>query len=180
MSLPNKQRVKENYDELGGKLYNVRYIQEQNSKYDAALVLTLPKDEEIILDDGCGTGLLLKRLDTTSVGLDLTPALLREAKKSLKAKCHLVLGDAEHLPFRDSIFDVVYAVTLLQNIPDLLGCLKEIKRISKTGGRILSTALKTAFTIEVFDRFLENAGFIKYDIIGDAGTNDWIAYADNL
>jgi hypothetical protein len=61
-----------------------------------------------------------------------------------------------------------------------LGCLKEIKRISKTGGRILSTALKTAFTIEVFDRFLENAGFIKYDIIGDAGTNDWIAYADNL
>jgi ubiquinone/menaquinone biosynthesis C-methylase UbiE len=179
MSFPNKQRVKKHYNDLGGRTYDIRYLHEQRSKYDAALILTLPRNEELIFDDGCGTGMLLKRLDTSGIGLDLTPALLIEAKKNLKTKCILVLGDAEHLPFRSQIFDIVYAVTLLQNIPHRLVCLNEIKRISKAGGRILVTALKAAFTIDAFENLLERANFKKREIVGDAGTNDWIAYTTN-
>ena len=56
---------------------------------------------ELILDVGCGTGVLEQPLDGVSVvGLDLTKEMLDAAKaKHIHSLKILVLGDAEHLPF---------------------------------------------------------------------------------
>ena len=178
MKPPNKSEVKKNYDELGGGLYDLRYREEQNRKYDAAFLLTLPKGDDLLFDDGCGTGLLLSRLDFPAVGLDLTPSLLLTARFKLREDHHLILGDAEHLPIREGVFESVYAITLIQNTPDKRMTVSEMKRVTKHNGRILVTALKAVFTQEFLTDLLEEVHLKNVSTIGDAGTNDWIVSAE--
>jgi ubiquinone/menaquinone biosynthesis C-methylase UbiE len=171
---PDKREVKRNYDQLGGELYDLRYRDEQGRKYDAAFLVTLPRGDDLLLDDGCGTGMLLSRLDSPAVGLDLTPSLLWTAKKKLREDHHLVLGDAEHLPIKDCVFEVVYAITLIQNTPDKRRAVSEMRRVVKTHGRILVTALKAVFDPDFLIDLLEEVNLKNVNMIGDAGMNDWI------
>jgi ubiquinone/menaquinone biosynthesis C-methylase UbiE len=178
MVSPDKREVKENYDELGGGLYDLRYRDEQNRKYDAALLVTVPRGGGVLFDDGCGTGMLMSRLESPTVGLDLTPSLLRTARGTLRENHHLVLGDAEHLPIRAGVFDGVYSITLIQNTPDKLGTVTEMGRITRPRGRIIVTALRAVFKSDFLLGLLEQANLRNVSMIGDAGTNDWIAYAE--
>jgi ubiquinone/menaquinone biosynthesis C-methylase UbiE len=175
---PDKSEVKKNYDELGGGLYDLRYRDEQDRKYDAAFLVTLPRGDDLLLDDGCGTGMLLSRFDSPAVGLDLTPNLLRIAREKLGEDHHLILGDAEHLPIKDGVFEGVYAITLIQNTPDKRKVISEMKRVSKTNGRILVTALKVVFGPDFLPGLLEEANLKNVSQVGDAGTNDWIVSAE--
>jgi len=178
MRPPDKREVKQNYDDLGGGLYDLRYREEQTRKYDAVLVLALPRGDALLLDDGCGTGMLLQRLDSPVIGLDISPSLLKTAKKKLKTEHNLILGDAEQLPLRDNIFDGVYAITLIQNTPDKAKTVTEMKRVSRPGSKVIVTALKIIIDQIAFKDLLENAGFLKVYFVGDAGSNDWIVYAE--
>lgn len=175
---PDKREVKKNYNDLGGRLYDLRYREEQTRKHDAVLVLTIPKEDSLLLDDGCGTGMLLQRLDSPVVGLDISPNLLKTAKEKLKIEQSLILGDAEQLPLRNSVFDGVYAITLIQNTPDMAKTVTEIKRVSRPGGKIIVTILKIIIDQITFSDLLENSGFSKICVLGDAGSNDWIVYAE--
>ena len=178
MRPPDKREVKQNYNDLGGGLYDLRYRDEQTRKYDAVLVLALPRGEALLLDDGCGTGMLLQRLDSPVVGLDISPNLLKTAKEKLKTNHSLILGDAEQLPLRDSVFDGVYAITLIQNTLDKANTVTEMKRVSRPGGKIIVTTLKRIIDQIAFKDLMENAGFLKICFVGDAGSNDWIVYAE--
>jgi ubiquinone/menaquinone biosynthesis C-methylase UbiE len=177
MKPPDKREVRENYDELGGGLYDLRYEEEQARKYDAAVLLTLPRGGDLLLDNGCGTGMFLKRIDSPCVGLDLTAGLLRAARRKLKPGHHLVQGDSEHLPFRAGVFHGVYAVTLIQNLPDKELAVSEMRRVSRAHATVFITALKAAFSREYLPVLLEGIGFAKVEFVGDAGTNDWIICA---
>jgi len=176
---PDKRDVKRNYDELGGGLYDLRYREEQDRKYDAAFLVTLPRADELLLDDGCGTGMLLSRFDSPAIGLDLTPNLLRTAREKLKVNHHLILGDAERLPLRGGVFDGVYSITLIQNTPDKRLAVSEMKRVTRIHGRVLVTALKAVFGEGFLEDLLEGVGLAKISSAGDAGTNDWIISAEN-
>ena len=175
---PDKRVVKKNYDELGGGLYDLRYREEQDRKYDAAFLVTLPRGDDLLLDDGCGTGMLLSRLDSPTIGLDLTPSLLLTAREKLRADHHLILGDAEHLPIREGVFEGVYAITLIQNTPDKQMAVSEMSRVTKHHGRILVTALKVVFNQDFLTDLLEEVHLRNVSTIGDAGTNDWIVSAE--
>jgi ubiquinone/menaquinone biosynthesis C-methylase UbiE len=175
---PDKREVKKNYDELGGGLYDLRYREEQDRKYDAAFLVTLPRGDDLLLDDGCGTGMLLARLDSPAVGLDLTPSLLLAAREKLRTDHHLILGDAEHLPLKDGVFEGVYAITLIQNTPDRRRAVSEMARVAKAHGHILVTALKVVFNPDFLTNLLEEVHLRDVTTIGDAGTNDWIVSAE--
>jgi ubiquinone/menaquinone biosynthesis C-methylase UbiE len=173
----DKREVRENYDGLGGGLYDLRYGDEQSKKYDAAVLLTLPKGDDLLLDNGCGTGMFLRRVDSPCVGLDLTAGLLSAARQKLKPTHHLVQGDSEHLPFRLEVFQGIYAVTLIQNLPDKGLAVLEMRRVSRAHAVLFITALKAAFDRKYLAGLLEGKGFSKIEFVGDAGTNDWIACA---
>ncbi len=173
----DKREVRENYDELGGGLYDLRYGDEQSKKYDAAVLLTLPKGDDLLLDNGCGTGIYLRRVDSPCVGLDLTAGLLSTARQKLKPSHHLVQGDSEYLPFRAGVFHGVYAVTLIQNLPEKELAVSEMWRVSRVHAVLFITALKATFSRKYLAGLLEGKGFSKVEFIGDAGTNDWIACA---
>ncbi len=173
----DKREVRENYDNLGGGLYDLRYEEEQSRKYDAALQLTCPREEDLLLDDGCGTGMFFSHINSSCVGLDLSGNLLAVAKEKLKPNNYLVYGDSEHLPFRRSVFNGLYAFTLIQNLPDKVQAISEMKRVSRAQARLFVTALKAAFNREYLTGLLEGKGFSGVEIVGNTDTNDWIACA---
>jgi ubiquinone/menaquinone biosynthesis C-methylase UbiE len=47
------------------------------------------------------------------------------------------LADARRLPFADGSFDGAYLVTVLGEIPDQDGALRELRRVVRPGGRIV-------------------------------------------
>ncbi len=176
MNPPSKKKVRKFYNALGGKLYDIRYKQEQYEKYDPAILLTFPKYNDLILDAGCGTGMMMQKIDSQIVGLDISNSLIQSAYEKKSHNHYFILADIENLPFSQNIFSICYLMTIIQNIPNKVRALNELKRVSKQGSQIIITALKAAFSESMFKEILENVGFTSIELIGDAGTNDWIAF----
>jgi len=95
-----------------------------------------------ILLVGVGTGLDLPLLPVRGryVGLDLTPAMLRRARRAAEKigiDVSLQIGDAMRLPYRDGVFDAVVLHLILAVASDPRAVLGEAARVAKTGGRLL-------------------------------------------
>ena len=178
MRPPDKSEIRERYDELGGGLYDLRYREEQDRKYGAALYASPPRGDGVLFDDGCGTGMLMTRLEPVTVGFDLTPNLLRKARETLRKNHHLVLGDAEHLPLRDAVFDGVYSITLIQNTPDKAATVSEMRRVTKPRSRVVVTALKAFSNAKYLIDLLESAGLRNVGIAEGGEMNDWVAHGE--
>jgi ubiquinone/menaquinone biosynthesis C-methylase UbiE len=170
-----KREIAESYNTLGYRIYDLRYSEEQKAKYNL-LLKTISPTLETVLDIGCGTGLLMDRLESHSIGLDVSSSLISAAYSRLKQKkiYFLILGDAGKLPFRDQSIDVLFSVTVLQNIPDKLSAIDEMKRVGK--GKAVLTGLKKAFTKEKFERLFVSAQVKSFKILDSREVNDWIAF----
>lgn len=101
---------------------------------------TLPANATV-LDLASGTGdfskLVQERLpQARSVAVDITEGMLQLARAhGLKeAAC----ADATLLPFRDASFDCVFIGYGLRNFPDLKKAVREIERVTKPGGMMVS------------------------------------------
>jgi ubiquinone/menaquinone biosynthesis C-methylase UbiE len=95
------------------------------------------------LDAGCGTARALPLLRAavgpsgTVVGVDLTPAMLREAVNLGRDRDGaLVEADGERLPLADGAFDAVLAAGLVHHLPDPAAGLREWARVTRPGGRL--------------------------------------------
>jgi ubiquinone/menaquinone biosynthesis C-methylase UbiE len=101
---------------------------------------------EQVLDVACGTGIIArlaaKRVGGTGkiVGLDLNPGMLavaRSATADISPTIEWQEGSATDLPFADDTFDAVFCQFSLQYFPDRLLALQQMRRVLKSGGRIL-------------------------------------------
>jgi len=106
----------------------------------------LPTDR--VLEVGCGPGFFSPIVARTLAHGHLTlldaqePMLAmaaRRLEKSGLANFSRVCGLAESLPFPDAIFDVVFMVTVLGEVPDRAAAIKEAARVLRPGGRFSST-----------------------------------------
>ena len=75
------------------------------------------------------------------VGMDLLPQMLMRAHAKAGRKNLLVLGDALSLPFPDGLFACVTSGFSLRNMPDLQDSLREMARVLKPGGRLVTLEL---------------------------------------
>jgi len=120
----------------------------------------------IILDCGCGTGFLLKRLHEEGynflVGLDITPEMLREAKILLGNTADLVLADAEELPFRAKSLDVILCRGTLHHIPQFRKTVSEIARSLRGNGILLLSETNESLVLKPFRIFLRSSGKFKF------------------
>jgi ubiquinone/menaquinone biosynthesis C-methylase UbiE len=118
-------------------------------KYEAELMLDLlkPKQGEIILDAGCGTGIFTTDIISSGsqvIGLDISLPMLIQAKKKLKEyPFWIILADMLNLPFPGSSFDKVVSVTALEFVEDAKGAIGELFRITKRGGCIVVATLNS-------------------------------------
>jgi ubiquinone/menaquinone biosynthesis C-methylase UbiE len=143
-------------------VYDVQYLGEQNAKIEDALSSIELKPNEVVIDLGCGTGFLFQHIAKTIrllVGLDISSKALREAKKCTKnlSNTELIRADADNTPFPDQIFDRIFAITLLQNMPNPMKTITEMKRVGKPQSTFVITGLKKRFTQESFANLLKNA-----------------------
>jgi len=118
-------------------------------KYEAELMLDLlkPKQGEIILDAGCGTGIFTTDILSSGsqvIGLDISLPMLIQAKKKLKEyPFWIILADMLNLPFPGSSFDKVVSVTALEFVEDAKDAIGELFRITKRGGCIVVATLNS-------------------------------------
>jgi ubiquinone/menaquinone biosynthesis methyltransferase len=101
---------------------------------------SLPKGATV-LDLACGTGdfsqlVLRSSPGARVVAVDLTEQMLREAR--IRGLTEVVIGDAIALPFADGLFDCVFVGYGLRNFPDLNTALREIYRVTRPGGLMVS------------------------------------------
>jgi ubiquinone/menaquinone biosynthesis C-methylase UbiE len=165
-------------------VYAVQYLGEQNAKIEDALSSSELKPNELVLDLGCGTGFLFQHIDKSIrllVGLDISSNVLREAKKHTKNLTNTVLirADADNTPFPDLIFDRVFAITLLQNMPDPLKTISEMKRVGKPQAVFVITGLKKKFTQESFFDLLNMSRLKVSALETDQRLNGHIAVCTN-
>jgi len=67
----------------------------------------------------------------------------------------IVRADADNTPFPAQIFDKVFAITILQNMPAPTKTIIEMKRIGKSQALFAVTGLKKKFTPKSFVDLLE-------------------------
>ena len=162
MSEWNKKRdVMQRYD-LTAHIYDRRYADEQTAKIEAAVKSINVEKHSLVLDAGCGTGLLFNHVANkaeTLVGLDTSRKILFQAKGRAKRflNVQLICADAENMPLKEGVFDYVFAVTLIQNTPNPVKALNEIKRVAKREALVIVTGLKKKFTLETFKELLREA-----------------------
>jgi len=155
-----KRKVMRRYDH-SASVYDAQYAEEQKTKINAALDILRLKKGSLVLDVGCGTGLLFPYIAEDAdllVGLDFSK-VLGQARKRAKQFLNVAVlrADADFLPFPDNTFDVVFAITLLQNMPDSLRGLYEIRRVAQSKAAVVATGLKKEFCREEFTQLLKRA-----------------------
>ena len=157
-----KRDIMRRYDATA-QIYDARYEEEQTAKYAAALENLQKRELKLVLDVGCGTGLLFSHITQMSrriIGVDISRKTLLKAKERTKnlTNVEVILADADFIPLRENIVDRLFAITVLQNSPNPAQTLNESKRISKTEADIVITGLKKVFSLEDFRDLLQKAG----------------------
>jgi 2-polyprenyl-6-hydroxyphenyl methylase/3-demethylubiquinone-9 3-methyltransferase len=103
----------------------------------ARLVPPAPRAGALLLDVGCGGGLLAPELrghGYRHVGVDLSGSALRAARAH---GVDVVRGDAARLPFRDDGFDAVVVGELLEHVRDHAAVVAEACRVLRAGGTLV-------------------------------------------
>ena len=93
-----------------------------------------------VMDVGCGTGILTRRLSrhpliTAAAGCDLSMGMLRQA--SARGVAALVQGDAQRLPVRSASVDAVVCTESFHWYPDPDAALAEFARVVVPGGAVV-------------------------------------------
>ncbi|MBX2819451.1 MAG: class I SAM-dependent methyltransferase [Rhodothermaceae bacterium] len=121
---------------------------------DRAIELAAIDEGERILEVAVGTGLsfqyvLQKNTTGHNTGIDLTPAMLKKAKKRAQRiirrhklpinQYSLEIGDAYELGFPDAHFDLVLNSYMFDLLPEdhFVPVLREFLRVLKPGGRLI-------------------------------------------
>ncbi|GMA60836.1 demethylmenaquinone methyltransferase [Alicyclobacillus fastidiosus] len=105
-----------------------------------------------ILDVAAGTGAwtfaMAKRVGPEGhvTGLDFTEAMLEVAEERLSTckerdRIDFIHGNAMDLPFEDNRFDIATIGFALRNVPSVETCLREMLRVVKPGGMVVSLEL---------------------------------------
>jgi ubiquinone/menaquinone biosynthesis C-methylase UbiE len=125
------------------RLYDLAPVQRLTYRpvHDAVLRALRARPPGSLLDLGCGTGILARRLrdelpQTRVVGCDFSAGMLARAAPR-GGDVGWVRGDALRLPFRDEAFEAVVSTEAFHWFPDQSVALAECFRVVSPGGRLL-------------------------------------------
>jgi ubiquinone/menaquinone biosynthesis C-methylase UbiE len=173
-----KKKSTQHYDELAD-VYDCQYTDEQTQKYAIALDAVDEWSGDYILDLGCGTGLFIE----AAVGLDGYIVAIDSSKKMIqKAKCNhadqnifFLCADADYLPLREQTFNNICVFTLLQNVPDPMETITEIRRVAKKEAKLILTLLKKAQPRLTVLNLLNETGLRMVHFIDKEELKDYVA-----
>ncbi len=144
----NKQRVSEDFSKAA-KTYDAAAVVQQEI-CDRALerLQMLKLKPSMILDIGSGTGKSVRGLQaqfpqSQVIASDISLSMLLQAQQSHNSPRQAtpsICCDAEHLPFKDESFDLIFSTSTLQWCEDLHQVFAVCSRILKTDGVLIFTS----------------------------------------
>ncbi|MEM0232665.1 MAG: class I SAM-dependent methyltransferase [Candidatus Nezhaarchaeales archaeon] len=154
-----KARIRRLYN-LTSEFYDELYGYEQEKKSTFVLNFLGNSKFNVILDAGCGTGLITEKLQDKGafiVGVDFSKGMLHRAKEKLSKviKMDFVLSDIEYLPFRSKSFDLVLSITVLQNC-NPLRAFKSLSRVLSNDGVMILSYFKRSKEVKKLEAKLKD------------------------
>lgn len=128
------------YDEIA-RGYEELHRNEQEKKVLSIKKYLTVKENNFLLDVGCGTG-ITSNFPCNVVGLDPSKELLKRFNAPLAKSVKTICAQAEKMPLPDNSFDSVVSITALQNFDDAEQGLKEMCRVGKKEARYAISFLK--------------------------------------
>ena len=156
-SVPTRGRTLDHASKVYDLLEPVLLLGKQ-AEYDQTIIRLLElKENERILDIGCGTGVLTRmiadRLNPEkgglSVGIDAAAGMIRVARKKRETPvCRFEIAAAEDLPFENNSFDSIVSSLFFHHVPlDLKEkALSEAFRVVRPGGRLIIADMHIPYT----------------------------------
>jgi ubiquinone/menaquinone biosynthesis C-methylase UbiE len=136
-------RAKRWFFDAWSVFYDLPFVQRLTYRpvHEAVLRLLRRHEPCELLDLGCGTGLLTRRIcrahpNASVVGCDFSHGMLRRAAEH-GHQAVWVQGDATRLPFGDARFDTIASTEAFHWFPDQRAALDECFRVLAPRGRLL-------------------------------------------
>jgi ubiquinone/menaquinone biosynthesis C-methylase UbiE len=125
----------ERYDWVTDTKYPEKLFHHMRAEKIASVVNRISRDSnKSVLDVGCGTGLITRRLKSSQIiALDMNRWALERARLHTRGNVHFIPGDAENLPLPSNSFDVVVCTEVLEHLIHPEQALKEIHRVLRPG-----------------------------------------------
>ncbi len=129
-----------------------------------------------VIDIGCGSGWLLREMynyQLKPLGFDFSEKSLGESRFIFGLDglpIPLIKGTAEVFPFKDESFGSATMIGVLEHIQDYKGCMREIYRVLKNGGRFFVSVPNTYTYGVIYDKVLSplfNRTPLGYDNVLD-------------
>ena len=133
------------YDKHGEQYHSKRQDEKENLWNEYLDIPSMTKliekhvDGCDVLDLGCGSGIFAARVRSWGgnvVGLDQSLAMINIARRE-NPKIEFYLGNAEHLPFHEQQFDLVYSCLMIHYFKELGPFFAEIARVIRHLGRFI-------------------------------------------
>ena len=158
------------YDSTLGK------VERHHKLLDLVVESSEVEDNDVVLDIGCGTGLLslkfLRKANCLIYGIDSSPEMLEIFKDkiqrlNLSKKISLELEDAERLGFEKNSFDIIASTVTLHHVKDKYPVIKRIYDLLKPGGRFLIGDIDMDTTGDLCDpeRMLRILDYLKEECV---------------
>ena len=128
------------YEEAAQEYADCVETKPHNALYDRPNTMSLVPAVEgcRVLDLGCGPGVYAVELTKRGAhvtGLDVSPAMLRQARKRLGQTCPLVQADfGRDLPFADGSFDGLLSALAVHYVENWRSMFREFHRVLLPGG----------------------------------------------
>lgn len=130
-----------------------------------------------VIEIGCGTGAVSAELkDRTRAqcfGLDIDYANLRFAQTH-DPRTRFINGDAGALPFFDGLFDLTFCHYFLLWVKKPLDAVREMRRITRAGGSVLSLAEPDYGGRIDFPEPLSRVGLLQTDALRRQGADPFV------
>ena len=118
------------------------YFRALHGHVEHELAQTLRRSAAAVLDAGCGTGGLIRRLMARRpawrwTGVDLSPLACELARQRGGQTVEIKEASVTALPFAEGVFDAVVSADVLYHVDDDEGALREFFRVLRPGGAVV-------------------------------------------
>jgi len=154
----SKQTPWDKYSKVYDLMASVPFVKELRERHISAM-----EGLDIILDAGCGTGLITEELAILNhdlvIGIDSNPDMLTLAENRLKdyANTKLQQGDIGSLGLEDVSVDGYVSNNVLYIVEDPAKAFSEMVRVTRPGGVISVASARSGFDMDVLDK-----GMVSY------------------
>lgn len=123
------------------------------------------RDDERILDMGCGTGSLSAEIaranqSCTVFGVDYSDAYVRYAAQHHGESARFAVADGAQLPFCSRRFDRALSLLVLHFVPDVDRAVSELRRVTREGGSIAAAVWDAGGGVIVNRLFCDTAAAV--------------------